>query len=140
MTEPERATTKSELTTTAPSAPDATRPRAASRTNRLARLRERFEFGDALLFVYALAFARQYFWIVNNNALAWTLASALASAACYFYIKTKPFASERAGREFWLVVALPLLFVYAFRAPFPDVSFDVLNYRLLHAERSLRGV
>ncbi|HEV7889156.1 MAG TPA: hypothetical protein VGP08_00885, partial [Pyrinomonadaceae bacterium] len=50
-----------------------------------------------------------------------------------------PFASERAGREFWLVVALPLLLVYAFRAPFPDVSFDVLNYHLLHGERGMHG-
>jgi hypothetical protein len=139
MTEPERATMKSELTTTAPSAPDAARRSAQTRTSLLTHLRERAEFGDALLFVYALAFARQYFWFLNNNALAWTLASALATVACYFYVKTKPFTSERAGREFWLVVALPLLFVYAFRAPFPDVSFDVLNYRLLHAERSLRG-
>lgn len=140
MTEPERATTKSELTTTAPSASGSLRRPAQARTNSLTRLRGRVEFGDAILFVYALAFARQYFWFLNNNTLAWTLASALAVAACYFYVRTKPFESERAGREFWLVVALPLLFVYAFRAPFPDVSFDVLNYRLLHAERSLRGV
>jgi hypothetical protein len=102
-------------------------------------LRGRAEFGDALLFVYALAFARQYLWAVDDNALAWTLAATLAAIACYFYVRTKPFAAERAGREFWLVVALPLFLVYAFRAPFPDVSFDVLNYRLLHAERSLRG-
>lgn len=101
--------------------------------------RERAEFGDAILFVYALAFARQYFWVLDNNALAWALSATLASVACYFYVRTKPFTPGRAGREFWLLVALPLLFVYAFRAPFPDVSFDVLNYRLLHAERSLRG-
>jgi len=114
-----------------------------SEVERLARrVREfsrRFEFGDALLFVYVLAFARQYFWVIDNNALAWVLSTAAASAACYFYVRTKPFASERAGREFWLVVGLPLFFVYAFRVPFPDVSFDVLNYHLLHAERSLRG-
>jgi hypothetical protein len=102
-------------------------------------LRGRAEFGDALLFVYTLAFARQYLWAVDDNALAWALAATLAAVACCFYVSTKPFAVERAGREFWLVVALPLFLVYAFRAPFPDVSFDVLNYRLLHAERSLRG-
>lgn len=139
--EPGHATTKSELTTTttATTAPDAPRRRTHTLTLLLKPLRERFEFGDALLFVYALAFARQHLWVSDNNALAWTLSAALASAACYFYVRTKPFATGRAGREFWLVVALPLLFVYAFRAPFPDVSFDVLNYRLLHAERSLRG-
>lgn len=136
----EHAPLKSELTTTTEShTSDAKRSRASSRTDTLTRLRERFEFGDALLFVYALAFTRQYFWVVQNNALAWMPAVLLACVAFYFYLKTKPFESERVGREFWIVVALPLLFVYAFRAPFPDVSFDVLNYRLLHAERSLRG-
>jgi hypothetical protein len=105
----------------------------------LARLRGRVEFGDALLFVYALAFARQYFWVLDNNALAWALAFALACVAWRLYVGTKPFAAGHAGREFWLAVGLPLLFVYAFRAPFPDVSFDVLTYHLLHAERSLRG-
>jgi hypothetical protein len=137
---PGRAMMKSEvMTTTAPAASDSTRQRTSALTRALAGLRGRAEFGDALLFVYALAFARQYFWLVNDTALAWTLSTLLAAAACYVYVKTKPFESERAGREFWLVVGLPLLFVYAFRAPFPDVSFDVLNYRLLHAERSLRG-
>ena len=136
---PVRAMMKSETTTTAPAASDSTRQRTPARASLLAGLRGRFEFGDALLFVYALAFARQYFWLVNDNALAWTLSTLLAAFGLYFYVKTKPFESERVGRHFWLVVGLPLLFVYAFRAPFPDVSFDVLNYRLLHAERSLRG-
>jgi hypothetical protein len=99
----------------------------------------RLEFGDALVLLYALVFARQYLWVVSNNALAWGLAVLPAAVAWYFYLRTKPSAPERTGREFWLLVALPLLFVYALRAPFPDMSFDVLNYRLLHAERSLRG-
>jgi hypothetical protein len=37
------------------------------------------------------------------------------------------------------LVLAPLLFFYLLRLPFPDISWDVLNYRLLHAERSLRG-
>lgn len=44
-----------------------------------------------------------------------------------------------AGLPFWLLVVAPLAFVYSMRAVFPDVSFDVLNYRLLHAERALGG-
>src|SRR5947209_9849752 len=115
------------------------RRRAHAPRRVLAALRERAEFGDALIFLYALVFVRQYLWVVADNALAWTLAAPLAAVAWYFYVKTKPFAPKRTGREFWLVVVLPLLFVYMWRAPFPDVSFDVLNYRLLHAERSLRG-
>lgn len=135
-----QTTTEPESNTTASSsAPVASSHRTPSHTHSLTHSRERFEFGDALLFVYVLAFARQYFWVIDNNALAWALSALLASAVCYFYLRTKPFPSERAGREFWLVAGLPLLFVYAFRAPFPDVSFDVLNYHLLYSERSLRG-
>src|SRR5437764_4179371 len=115
------------------------RSRAPARHRVRALLRERAEFGDALVFLYALIFVRQYLWVVSDNALAWALAALLSAVAWYFYVSTKPFASARAGREFWLVVALPLFFIYMWRAPFPDVSFDVLNYRLLHAERSLRG-
>src|SRR5689334_1196076 len=106
-----RAASKSEPTTRAPHAPDAERRHAQSRTNMLTRLRERFEFGDALLFVFVLAFARQYLWPLESNALAWILASALATAALHLYVRTKPFAMEGAGREFWILVALPLFFI-----------------------------
>lgn len=105
----------------------------------LTRLRERAEFGDALLLLYLLVFVRQYLWPLDSNALAWALSVPAALVAWYFYVVTKPFPSERAGREFWLVVLPPLLFLYLLRLPFPDLSWDVLNYRLLHAERSLRG-
>src|SRR6266536_1226520 len=101
--------------------------------------RGRIEFGDALVFFYGLVFVRQYFWLLETNSIAWILSFVIASVCCYFYIATKPFPAQRFGPEFWLVVGLPLLFAYALRAAFPDHSFDVLNYRLLHAERSLRG-
>lgn len=121
-----------------PAAPSLRRP-AAARPGALARLRERAEFGDVLAFFFLLVFIRQYLWPLDSNALAWALSVPPACAACYFYVVTKPFPSERAGREFWLVVLPPLLFFYVLRLPFPDISWDVLNYRLLHAERSLRG-
>ena len=116
-----------------------TRRDAAGRLGVLASLRERAEFGDALLFLFLLVFARQYLWPLDSNALAWALAVPLACVAWYFYVTTKPFAAEREGREFWAVVLPALLFFYLLRLPFPDLSWDVLNYRLLHAERSLRG-
>ncbi|HEX7313213.1 MAG TPA: hypothetical protein VF297_04805 [Pyrinomonadaceae bacterium] len=105
----------------------------------LARLRERAEFGDVLVFFFLLVFIRQYLWPLDSNALAWALAVPAACVAWYFYVTTKPFAAERAGREFWMVLLPALLFFYLLRLPFPDISWDVLNYRLLHAERSLRG-
>lgn len=113
--------------------------RAAATHGLLTRLRERAEFGDALLFLYLLVFIRQYLWPLDSNALAWALSLPLACVGWYFYVVNKPFTSERAGREFWLVVLPPLLLFYVLRLPFPDLSWDVLNYRLLHAERSLRG-
>src|SRR5436309_10176123 len=104
-----------------------------------ARARGRAEFGDALLALYFLVFARQYLWPLDSDALGWAMAVPLAAAAWLLYVSPKPFPAEAPARAFWLLVALPLLFFYMLRLPFPDLSFDVLNYRLLHAERSLRG-
>jgi hypothetical protein len=114
-------------------------PRDGAARGALARLRGRAGFGDALFLLYLLVFARQYLWALDSNALAWALSVPLACAAWYFYVTTRPLPAERVGREFWLVVVPPLLFIYLLRLPFPDLSWDVLNYRLLHAERSLRG-
>lgn len=99
----------------------------------------RVEFGDALLFFYALVFVRQYLWVINGNVLAWALAVPLAAACWYLYVATKQFPAEKFGRSFWLLVGLPLLFAYLLRAVFPDRSYDVLTYHLLNAERTLRG-
>lgn len=99
----------------------------------------RVELGDALLLVYIAVFVRQYLWICNNNLLAWLLTVPFAAICWYVYVSTKKFPAERFGRSFWLLVALPLLAIYALRAAFPDHSFDVLGYHLLHSERSLRG-
>jgi hypothetical protein len=118
---------------------DETRPHISLPRRLLADARARFEPSDALVYFYALVFVRQYLWVIENNWLAWSLAVPLTAALWVFYVSTKPLGAERVGREFWLLVCLPLLLIYALRAPFPDLSFDVLNYRLLHAERSLRG-
>jgi hypothetical protein len=102
-------------------------------------LRFKVELGDVLLFLYALVFVRQYLWVVDNNFLAWAVSVPLAAACWYLYISTKQFPAERFGRSFWLLVGLPLLAAYLLRAAFPDQSFDVLAYHLMHAERSLVG-
>jgi hypothetical protein len=104
-----------------------------------AGVRRRVEFGDALISLYALVLARQYFWVIENNLLAWTLTVALAAIGWYFYLATRQFPAEKFGRSFWLLVGLPLLGFYLLRAAFPDHSYDVFSYHLLHAERSLRG-
>jgi len=114
---------------------------AISRSALARRAREfaaRFEFGDALLVFYFVIFVRQWFWGLENAA-AWCLTFPLALACWYFYVSTKGGAGERPAASFWLVVALPLLFVYGLRAPFPDSAYDVWSLRLFHGERALRG-
>src|SRR2546421_5431695 len=98
------------------------------------------EFGDAFIFLFLVVFFRQYLLLVTGNALSWTMAVPAAAIALWLYIRTKPFPPERSGRAFWITVLPPLIFIYLLRAPLPDVSFDVLNYRLLHSERSLSGL
>jgi hypothetical protein len=127
---------------------------AAGRAGRDAA--RRMEFGDALLLVYVAVFVRQYLWGVENAA-AWVLTGLLAVPLWAFYVATVTDEERRghdagsdnevgdaddgAGDEakFWLVVAPPLLFIYALRAAFPDTSFDVWGLRLFHAERGLTG-
>lgn len=104
-----------------------------------AGFRTAVELGDVLLLLYFLVFVRQYLWLINSNLLAWTVSAPLAVACWYYYISTKQFRSERLGRSFWVMVGLPLLVAYVLRAAFPDRSFDVLSYHLLHAERTLHG-
>lgn len=99
----------------------------------------RLEFGDLLLFLYIAAFARECLWGITDQRLAWTLTVAATLAGWCCYVAARERTEERTPRQFWLVVALPLLVVYAMRVSFPDVSFDVLNYRLAHSERALRG-
>ena len=107
--------------------------------NPLSPVRTRLEFGDILLFVYLLAFVRQYLWTVPNNTLAWIVTLLVTMPAWYCYLSTKQFPKAKYGRSFWILVGVPLLAGYALHAAFPDRSFDVLSYHLLHAERSLRG-
>src|SRR6185369_1921221 len=99
----------------------------------------KLELGDFVLLIYLAAFVRQWFWIVNQNALAWVLTVLVSLAIWYLHLSTKD-DKQKLPRQFWLVVALPLFVIYAMRAAFPDTSFDVLDYRLINSERALRGL
>lgn len=111
-----------------------------SRSGSSSAFRARCEAGDLLLLLYLIALARQYFWWgVHSNPLAWSFAIVLGAIVWWKYVATKVELREPISLPFVLLVVVPLSFAYGLRAPLPDVSFDVLNYRLLHAERSLRG-
>jgi hypothetical protein len=97
------------------------------------------DFTDALIFLYVVVFVRQYFWILNNNLLAWVLTVLVSVVICVVHLRTKEEGQETTPAEFWLVVALPLLLIYSLRVAFPDTSFDVLDYRLMNGERALLG-
>ncbi|MCA1635827.1 MAG: hypothetical protein LC802_19590 [Acidobacteria bacterium] len=97
------------------------------------------EFGDALLFLYIAVFARQCFWAVERDWTAWALTLAATGLVWGAHLRWKPAPEGRTPRVFWAVVALPLLLVFALRAAFPDLSFDVLNHRLIQGERALSG-
>jgi hypothetical protein len=105
----------------------------------LDELRERIEPGEIILAPYILALAWQYFRLVGNGPLAWTLTAVFSAIAWLAYLKFKEGVAVRVPRAFWWLVALPLLLIYALRVAIPDISFDVLNYHIFHAERALRG-
>lgn len=102
----------------------------------------KINLADVVLLLYAMAFIRQYLWVVSNNTLAWLVTALLSLVVWYSHLTTKPIETEanKIPRVFWLIVALPLLVIYGMRVAFPDGSFDQLNYHLLNSERGLRGL
>ena len=105
----------------------------------LAARQRQIELGDIVLLLYVLSFVRQCFWQINHNAIAWTLTAIVGLGLWAIYLATRILRPVKYGKSFWLVVGVPLLFAYLVRVAFPDLSFDVLSYHILHAERSLRG-
>jgi len=105
----------------------------------LLTLWRKIEFGDFLLLLYAVVFVREYAWILPGNLTAWIVTSLVSSALWLTYLAMKPDTSDRVPHLFWLMVAAPVVGIYLMRAAIPDLSFDVLNHRLIQAERALRG-
>src|SRR5256714_1310509 len=102
---------------------------------------DRLQAGDALLFLYVATIFRQYLcWTPFPNVIAWVLAAVFAGLLLWLYVVTRNEAGERMSLAFGLLVGLPVTFCFLLRVPFPDVSFDVLNYRLFHGIRGLRGL
>lgn len=101
--------------------------------------RQRFELGDLIIFFYIAVFVRQYFWPVGNSWLAWSLTALVSAFVWFWHWRTKEPVEASAPRCFWLVVALPIFGFYALRAALPDLSWDVLDFRLMNGERALRG-
>ncbi len=105
---------------------------------RVREFKRRTEFGDTLLVFYLIVLTRQWFWWVDNTA-AWLVTIPVAIVCWFFYVSTKDAAVNKSSPSFWIIVVLPLVFVYLIRVPFPDTSFDVWGLRLFHGERGLTG-
>lgn len=97
------------------------------------------DWPDLLLLLYLTAAARQYFWGVENLYLAWTFSGLAALTITLVHIKKRERDEGRSGLPFLLIVALPLLLIFALRLPFPDLNFDQMNYHLVNTERALKG-
>ncbi len=101
--------------------------------------RESFDLASLIVAPYVLTIVWQYFGAIRNQTLAWIVALLVAAALWYAFVIFKESPKEKTSRQFWLIVALPLLLIYLLRVTFPDVSFDVLNYHIFHSERALHG-
>ena len=99
----------------------------------------RLEFGDLPILVYFAAFIRQYLFVVGYNTAAWLITVPLAGLAWFLYVTTRE-ERIRPHWTFWVITLLPLAFIFSTRFPYPDTSFDVLSYHLLHSERAMSGV
>jgi hypothetical protein len=95
-------------------------------------------FGDLILFPFLLVFVRQYCWGLNNQRISWSV-SLIGTGLVWSLVLRLKDSGEKTPSQFWLVVGVPLLIVYGMRVALPDTSYDVLNYRLVGAERGLRG-
>ncbi|MFN2576754.1 MAG: hypothetical protein ABR607_03580 [Pyrinomonadaceae bacterium] len=102
-------------------------------------LLKRLDFGSVVIAPYVVAILWQYFCALPGRPVAWILTLTASSVAWLFYLSLAEAESQKVPRQFWIVVAGVLLFFYLIRLPFPDLSFDVLNYHIFHGERALRG-
>src|SRR5437868_2608528 len=105
----------------------------------LKSFRERFDLASLIFAPYVLTIVWQYFAVIPNKAVGWTIAVIVSAVLWYAFVALKATPKEKLSWQFWLAVALPLLLIYLLRVAFPDVSFDVLNYHVFHSERALHG-
>ena len=92
------------------------------------------------LFAFALgaSLVRQFLWSVPGTVVP-LLASALGGVAATVVVRRSAASRPTPPRLFWLVVALPILALWALRAPLPDLGYDTLNYHLMHGQKAWMG-
>lgn len=93
---------------------------------------------ELFAFAFATVLARQALWLVPGTAVPIAL-SVLVGVAVALVVRRSSASRPSPPSLFLLVVALPVLVLWAVRAPLPDVGYDVLNYHLMHGEKALLG-
>ena len=93
---------------------------------------------DLFVFAFATAIVREALWLMPGGSL-WIALSAAAGLAAVAVARRSAHERPSPPRLFWLTVALPVLILWALRAPLADVGFDTLNYHVMHGERGLWG-
>jgi hypothetical protein len=93
---------------------------------------------DVFVFAFATAIAREALWLMPGSALPIVL-SAAAGLVAVAVVRRSAHERPSPPLVFWLTVALPVLVLWALRAPLPDVGYDTLNYHVMHGERGFWG-
>ena len=103
------------------------------------QMARRLALEDFIFFPYVLAVVWQFFSFVPNLIIAWLIAAVISLGVWYAYLLLKSPDQAKRSKWFWMIVVFPLAVIYTARALYPDISFDVLNYHIFHAERTLHG-
>ncbi len=100
----------------------------------------RIGLGDLVILIYILAFVRQFLWLIPGTSIPWSLTVIVSIGIWLLHLRINEQPTNRLSFHFYLLVVLPLLFLFTLRVAFPDQSFDILDYRLINSERALRGL
>jgi len=105
----------------------------------------KFRLSDPVLLIYIAAVTRQFLWGLKGQTFPWVLTAVISALILWMHaIFREDWAEcdskdEPSSKLILLVFAAPIVAVFLVRAPFPDYTYDVLNYHLEHMERALRG-
>ncbi|MBU3625045.1 hypothetical protein ICN48_02160 [Polynucleobacter sp. JS-Safj-400b-B2] len=109
--------------------------------NYLLRAFKYFSFENLLFICYLSIYIRQYFW--SFNGLVVWITSLIIATSIILYLRPPNGDIQNENKKFntpfLLIVVLPLCLFYLLRFPFPDSSWDVINYHFINGERAVVG-
>jgi hypothetical protein len=98
-------------------------------------------FSELMPLLYLAVYMRQYFWAWSGISV-W-IVSVFAAGIVLAALSAGDGQEKPQGHGvdwlFGLLVLVPLASVYMWRLPFPDESWDIINYHYLNGERAVNG-